>query len=291
MKHSARGQFVYDRLNAVANQSQAGAVPSSSNSRPVQAVLDRQRDPHPWRRRSWWTVAARPEVAEVLATRTYEIPKPARNGRSAIDAVGQHRHRRAVRPPGAGRQYRGNLGGGTFDHNYNWFDPRRSAGPRRRPATTTATARTRWARWSATTATGQPDRRRPGRKWIAAKGCETNTCSDRRCSPPAQWILAPTDLNGRTRGPTCARHRQQLVGRRRRRPVVPGDGRRLDRRRHLPAFSNGNAARLRVVGSPGDYVRATAPARSTSTTTSPASPSRGPSALAARSSRTSPRRA
>ena len=59
-------------------------------------------------------------------------------------------------------QYRGNNGDGTFDHNYNWFDAAGSCADRAR-ATPTATARTRWARWSATTAPPTRSASRPAR--------------------------------------------------------------------------------------------------------------------------------
>ena len=54
-------------------------------------------------------------------------------------------------------QYRGNLGGGEFSHDYNWWDPTGICGDdavRQRRAT----GPTRWARWSAATA---PARSRP----------------------------------------------------------------------------------------------------------------------------------
>ena len=144
MKDSARGRFVYDRLNSVANDSQAG----------LRALLERQSASF----KPFWivnairirgdatllrTVAARPEVAEVIATRTYEIPKPVPgNGQPAVDAVewGIDRIRAdevwstfgdrgegivvanidtgtQFNHPALVAQYRGNMGGGTFDHN------------------------------------------------------------------------------------------------------------------------------------------------------------------------------
>ena len=77
----------------------------------------------------------------------------------------------------------------------------------------------------------------PGAKWIAAKGCESNSCSDASLLAAGQWVLAPTDLNGAEPPPRPApRHRQQLLGRRRRRPLVPADRRGLAGRRHLPGL-------------------------------------------------------
>ena len=61
----------------------------------------------------------------------------------------------------------------------------------------------------------------PGAKWIAAKGCETNSCSDASLLASGQWMLAPTDLNGQNPRPDLRPgHRQQLLGRRRHRPAT-----------------------------------------------------------------------
>lgn len=46
--------------------------------------------------------------------------------------------------PAVVNQYRGNLGGGNFDHNYNWWDDWGGT-PSRCPLTMTAMAPTRWA--------------------------------------------------------------------------------------------------------------------------------------------------
>ena len=64
---------------------------------------------------------------------------------------------------------------------------------RTRRATPTATAPTRWARWSATTARANQIGVAPGAKWIAANGC----CpSDAALIASGEWMLAPTDLEG-----------------------------------------------------------------------------------------------
>ena len=104
----------------------------------------------------------------------------------------EHRHRRAVRPPGAGRQV-------PRQQRRRHVQPqlqlvRRRRHLRRPPrATPTATAPTRWARWSATTAPPTRSASRPGAKWIAANGC----CpSDAALIASGQWMLAPTDLDG-----------------------------------------------------------------------------------------------
>ncbi len=111
-----------------------------------------------------------------------------------IDSGAQFDH------PELAASYRGRSPDGSVDHDYNWFDPRASA-PARRRATTTATARTSWAPSPVRTASAWPRRV----KWIAAKGCEVNTCSGAYpCWPPASGSLQPhrPERATRTRAPT-----------------------------------------------------------------------------------------
>lgn len=44
----------------------------------------------------------------------------------------------------------------------------------------------------------------PGATWIAAKGCESSSCSDASLLAAGQWILAPTDHNGQNPRPDLA---------------------------------------------------------------------------------------
>jgi N-acetylneuraminic acid mutarotase len=88
-------------------------------------------------------------------------------------------------------QYRGNLGDGAFDHNYNWFDADRTCvnAPCDRAQHGTHTMGTM-------VGDGGPGNRigvAPEANWIAANGC----CpSDAALLASGQWLLAPTDLNG-----------------------------------------------------------------------------------------------
>ncbi|MEF3275863.1 MAG: S8 family serine peptidase [Chloroflexus sp.] len=98
--------------------------------------------------------------------------------------------------------YRGNLGS-SFDHNYNWFDPLYNtpfpgdagihgthvmgimvAKPPDQPAVGVA----------------------PGAKWIAARACNSTNCSLSSLMSAAQWMLAPTDLNGNNPRPALRPH-------------------------------------------------------------------------------------
>ena len=101
-------------------------------------------------------------------------------------------------------QYRGNTGGGTFDHNYSWFDPSDVCGsPSLVPCDNNGHG-------THTMGTMVGDDGNPGpnqigvaphARFIAAKGCETNSCSDSALLASAQWILAPTDLAGQNPRP------------------------------------------------------------------------------------------
>ena len=92
-------------------------------------------------------------------------------------------------------KYRGNLGGDSFNHNYNWWDP--SA------VCATGTPCDNNGHGTHTMGTMVGDDGDPGTNqigvaphatWIAAKGCETNSCSTRRCCCPRanSWWRRPT---------------------------------------------------------------------------------------------------
>jgi len=107
------------------------------------------------------------------------------------------------------RQYRGTQAGGTYDHNYNWFDPAAvcnspSNGPCDNVGHGTHTMGTMVGD------DGDPGTNQigvaPHARWIAAKGCESNWCSTESLLASAQWILAPTDLNGQNPRPDLRPH-------------------------------------------------------------------------------------
>ncbi|MFD2352602.1 S8 family serine peptidase [Nonomuraea ferruginea] len=126
--------------------------------------------------------------------------------------------------------YRGRNPDGTVTHDYNWFDP---AGvcPTAVPCDNNGHGTHTMGTMVGANGIGMA----PGARWIAAKGCEVNTCTDASLLASGQWVLAPTDANGENPRPDLApRHRQQLLGRRRLRPLVQGDGRGVGRGGHLP---------------------------------------------------------
>ncbi|NNF63379.1 MAG: S8 family serine peptidase, partial [Acidimicrobiia bacterium] len=94
-------------------------------------------------------------------------------------------------------QYRGNNGDGTFDHNYNWWDPSGICGavPCDNAGHGTHTMGTMVGGDGPGPFT--PDIGvAPGAEWIAAKGCEDFGCSEGSLLSSGQFILAPTDSNG-----------------------------------------------------------------------------------------------
>src|SRR5262245_62012773 len=145
----ARGEFVYRQLKGVADRSQAGLRAElqarGARFQPfwIQNAIRVTGDES-----LALDLAARPEVEAIVAPRTYRIPDPvfeaappevgaigwnieAVRGQAVwsrynvrgegivvanIDTGVAYQHSALV------NQYRGNLGGGNFDHNYNWWD-------------------------------------------------------------------------------------------------------------------------------------------------------------------------
>jgi subtilisin family serine protease len=92
--------------------------------------------------------------------------------------------------------YRGNLGDGTFSHDYNWYDPTgvcTGGVPCDNNGHGTHTMGTMVGAGGVGVA--------PGATWIAAKGCEARSCSDSFLLQAGQWVLAPTDRNGQNPRP------------------------------------------------------------------------------------------
>lgn len=93
--------------------------------------------------------------------------------------------------------YRGNLGAAGFDHDYAWWDPTGVCGA-------TPCDNTGHGTHTMGTIVGgdgpgpfTPDIGvAPGATWIAAKGCEGQSCSEGALMSSGQWILAPTRVDG-----------------------------------------------------------------------------------------------
>jgi subtilisin family serine protease len=255
-------------------------------------------------------IAALPEVERVVAAGRVRLPKPSPAQEQArIQAIEWNIDR--IRAPevwstfgdrGDGivvanvdtgvqfdhpalvRQYRGNLGGGVFDHNYNWFDPSQVCGsPSLAPCDNVGHG-------SHTMGTMVGDDGDPGTnqigvaphaRWIAAKGCESDFCSDEALLAAGQWILAPTDLNGQNPRPDLA---PNIVNN------SWGDGPGNPFYQQIvdawnaagifPQFSNGNAGpSCGSAGSPGDFLNTYAAGAFDINNTIADFSSRGPSAF------------
>ncbi|WP_405504172.1 S8 family serine peptidase [Streptomyces anulatus] len=96
--------------------------------------------------------------------------------------------------------YRGNNGDGTFSHDYNWYDPTAQCGTEGVPCDNNGHGTHTMGTMAGANGIGVA----PGVTWIAAKGCETKSCSDGALLASGQWILAPTDHAGQNPRPELA---------------------------------------------------------------------------------------
>ena len=279
-----RGQHVYDALRATAEQSQkdlladlaaAGAVAEPFWA--ANAVLVHGGDT-----RSLDIVRTHTEVDAVTTAKDVALPKPAPASTDPADVDGVEWGVAAVGAPevwaeygtrgegvvvgsiDSGAQfdhpalagsYRGNLGGGAYDHNHNWYDPASvcaSAAPCDNTGHGTHTIGTIAGDGGPGNAVGVA----PGARWISAKGCETTSCSIVSLASAMQWMLAPTDLTGQNPRPDL---RPQVVNN------SWGGGGGVDVLHEMvkawvaagivPMFSAGNDGEFgcRWVGAPGVY--------------------------------------
>jgi len=104
-------------------------------------------------------------------------------------------------------RYRGNQGGGVFDHAHNWWDPSSVCGsPSTAPCDNndhgTHTMGTLVGDDGADNKIGVA----PGAVWIACKGCESTSCSDAALLECADFVLAPWDLDQADPDPALRPH-------------------------------------------------------------------------------------
>jgi subtilisin family serine protease len=158
-------------------------------------------------------------------------------------------------------QYRGNQGGGAFNHNYSWYDPYGTYSyAYDGNGHGTHTVGTMVGSDGAANQVGMA----PGAKWIACRGCSTSSCTDVALITCAQFVAAPTNLAGGAPDPSKRAH------------VVNNSWGDCDRSYDpwyqgvvnnwhafgvYPVFANGNASNcdygtppgLNTVGNPGRY--------------------------------------
>src|SRR6266542_3063011 len=260
---TARGAFVVNELKRVADESQGGLLAllvkqnvfhrsfwiiNAIQSKAGEAVLRE--------------VAAQPEVEQIVADRTFHIPDPIQGKGEpgvgtvewnisdinapqvwstfgdrgegmvvgSIDTGTQFDH------PALVQQYRGNLGGGNFDHNYNWYDPSNVCGnPSLVPCDNVS---------HGTHTMG-----------ITAKGCESSSCSLNALLLSGQWMLAPCRLDGTQCDPA---KRPDVInnswGDGPTDPFYQGTVQAWVASGIFPAFANGNAGpSCSTAGVPGAY--------------------------------------
>ena len=226
-KWSTKGEFVYNNLKQKAARTQKGLlgyleiqarqglVESFKSFFIVNAVkVVAKQD-------VLEALAARPDVDRIEPIKTIRIPEPIVNptaepqgtewGVSRINAPDlwnlgirgsgvvvanidtgvQYDHAALV------NQYRGTS---TGSHDYNWFDPTGiSPGfPADNNGHGTHTMGTMVGDDGGSNQIGVA----PSAQWIACKGCASSSCSDSDLLSCAEWILAPTDLNGNNPDPS-----------------------------------------------------------------------------------------
>lgn len=89
-------------------------------------------------------------------------------------------------------QYRGNLGGGNYDHNYNWFDP---YGQYDYPFDGNGHGSHTMGTMVGDDGGDNQIGMAPGADWMACRGCSTSSCGDVELLSCAEFIAAPWDLN------------------------------------------------------------------------------------------------
>ncbi|MEV6106857.1 S8 family serine peptidase [Streptomyces sp. NPDC051940] len=101
--------------------------------------------------------------------------------------------------PALQSSYRG-WNGTSAVHDYNWFDPTGVCSATPAPCDNNGHGTHTMGTMVGSGGIGVA----PGAKWIAAKGCESNQCSDPYLLAAGQWMLAPTDHNGNNPRPDLA---------------------------------------------------------------------------------------
>jgi hypothetical protein len=116
-----------------------------------------------------------------------------------VDTGVQYNH------PALAPHYRGNLGGGNYDHNYNWFNPAPNATCPDPAVPCDDDGHGSHTMGSIIGDDGSANQIgvAPGAQWIAAYGC----CpSNEALLEAQQWMAAPTDLAGNNPDPTKRPH-------------------------------------------------------------------------------------
>lgn len=295
---AARGRFVVDSLQATANRSQNG----------VRGYLQGHKIDYT----AFWVeneiyipkgtlelareLARRPEVAAIVTEVIYSIP-PTTTSISvlsvgwnisvigadqvwstygnkgtgiivaSVDTGVQYNH------PALVNQYRGNLGGGSFNHSGNWYDATSTCGAA--PCDNVGHGTHTMGTMVGDDGAGNQIGVAPGARWIACKACSSTSCSSSALTSCAQWILAPA--GDPTRRPHIVNNSWGGSG---------GDAWYQPYVQNwvaagvFPTFAIGNSGpSCSTAGSPGDYSASFASGATDSSDTIASFSSRGPSAF------------
>lgn len=201
-----RGEFVYDALTETAERTQTDVLTLLErhgvqyesfwvvNTIKVSATKALVED-----------LAQRSDVARIRADKVQELPEPTPGIDEAtvqavewgIDRIGAPSVWSTFGTRGEGvvianidtgvkfdhpalvSQYRGSVGGGVFDHNYNWVDPSNICGnPSLVPCDNNDHGTHTMGTMVGDDGSGNQIGVAPGATWISAKGCEARSCSD-----------------------------------------------------------------------------------------------------------------
>lgn len=100
-------------------------------------------------------------------------------------------------------QYRGNLGEGSFNHNYNWWDP---YGSYNSPADDNGHGSHTMGIMVGDDGGSNQIGMAPDAEWIACRACAGTSCTDEALLECAQFIAAPWDLNKANPNPSKRPH-------------------------------------------------------------------------------------
>ncbi|MFD4260821.1 S8 family serine peptidase [Streptomyces sp. NPDC058534] len=233
-----RGKAVLKELQDTAARSQAGVIAQLKASGADYRAFHASNAVHV--RQGTLEVAERlateGEVASIGVDHSYDLPEPVKSKRVpavrsaagpvewGVEAIGADRVWDDFRTRGGGivvgsidsgaqsdhpalaGSYRGNKGDGTFDHDYNWFDPAKVCDDSGVPCDNNGHGTHTIGTMTGDGGEGNRIGVAPGAQWIAAKGCESINCSESALLASAEWMLAPTDLGGQDPRPELRPH-------------------------------------------------------------------------------------
>lgn len=177
--------FVRDSTPSVLNAVQDFAGVLSIESEKTMFIYEPERAQKPDQE----TMGVEPHLAHIHAPEVWEMGITGEGYTVMnIDTGARYTHEALV------NQYRGNLGDGEFDHNYNWFTPVEHTDiPRDGNNHGTHTMGTMvGADASGSNQIGVA----PGASWGACEGCPGGICPDSLLLGCAQFVVAPTKLDG-----------------------------------------------------------------------------------------------